>query len=64
MGFMGKLRNRLVMSKSRAKQKKGRAANNRNLIAKVLADRVEGAGRQVGEQVKDTGKNAWKAFRK
>ena len=64
MSFMGKLNNRLIMGKGRAKQKVGRATNNRSLIAKGLANRVEGASRQVGERVKDAGKNAWKAFRK
>ena len=64
MGFMDKLRNRFKMSKGHAKQNVGRAAGDRSLETEGKAERVDGAGRQVGEQVKDAGKNVRDAFKK
>jgi len=64
MGFMDKLRNKLTMGKGRAKQNVGRATGDPYLEAKGQAERVGGASRQVGEQVKDAAKNARDAFRK
>ena len=63
MGFMDKLRNRFTMSKGHAKQDAGRAAGDPYLEAEGRSERVEGAGRQVGEQVKDAGKNVRDAFK-
>jgi uncharacterized protein YjbJ (UPF0337 family) len=64
MGFMDKLRNRFQMGKGRAKEKTGRAVGNPYLETKGEAERAGGATRQVGEQVKDAGKNARDAFKK
>jgi uncharacterized protein YjbJ (UPF0337 family) len=64
MGFMDKMRNRFTMGKGRAKQDAGRAAGNPDLEARGQAERIEGAGRQVGEQVKDAGKNVRDAFKR
>lgn len=64
MSFMDKLRNRLKMAQGRAKQGMGQATGDRDLETKGQADRVEGAGRQVGEQVKDAAKNVKDAFKK
>jgi uncharacterized protein YjbJ (UPF0337 family) len=64
MGFMDKLRNRFMMGKGRAKQRTGRAAGDPYLEAEGRAERVEGAGRQVGEQAKDAGKNVRDAFKR
>jgi uncharacterized protein YjbJ (UPF0337 family) len=63
MGFMDKLRNRFKMGKGRAKQDVGRATDNPDLEARGQAERIDGAGRQVGEQVKDAGKNVRDAFK-
>ena len=63
MGFMDKLRNRFTMSKGRAKENVGRATGDPYLETRGQAERVEGAGRQVGEQVKDAGKNVRDAFK-
>jgi uncharacterized protein YjbJ (UPF0337 family) len=62
MGFFDKLRNRFMMSKGKAKQNVGQATGDPYLETEGQADRVEGAARQVGEQVKDAGKNARDAF--
>ena len=64
MGFMDKLRNRFQMGKGRAKQDVGRATGDPDLEAEGQSERVEGAGRQVGEQVKDSAKNVRDAFKR
>jgi uncharacterized protein YjbJ (UPF0337 family) len=64
MGFMDKLRNKLMMGKGRTKENVGRAAGDPYLETKGQAERMDGAGRQVGEQVKDAGKNVRDAFKK
>jgi len=63
MGFMDKLRNRFTMGRGKAKQDVGRATGDPYLQAEGRGDRVEGAGRQVGEQVKDAGKNIRDGFK-
>jgi uncharacterized protein YjbJ (UPF0337 family) len=63
MGFMDKLRNKFKMGKGRAKENVGRASGDPYLETKGQAERVEGAGRQVGEQAKDAGKNVRDAFK-
>jgi uncharacterized protein YjbJ (UPF0337 family) len=63
MGFMDKLRNSLTMSKGRAKQHVGQSTGDPYLGGRGRAKRVEGAGRQAGEQVKDAGKNVRDAFK-
>jgi uncharacterized protein YjbJ (UPF0337 family) len=63
MGFMDKLRNRFMMGKGHAKQDVGRATGDPYLETKGQAERIDGAGRQVGEQVKDVGKNVRDAFK-
>ncbi|MGH3279192.1 MAG: CsbD family protein [Trebonia sp.] len=64
MGFMDKLRNKLMMGKGRAKQTVGRAADDPSLEAEGQSERIGGAGRQVGEQAKDAAKNVRHAFKK
>jgi uncharacterized protein YjbJ (UPF0337 family) len=63
MGFMDKMRNKFKMGRGRAKQDVGRATGDPYLEAKGQRERVDGAARQVGEQVKDAGKNVRDAFK-
>jgi uncharacterized protein YjbJ (UPF0337 family) len=63
MGFMDKMRNKFKMGRGRAKQDAGRAMGDPYLEAKGQGERVDGATRQVGEQVKDAGKNVRDAFK-
>ena len=63
MGFMDKVRNRFMMGRGKAKQDVGRASGNRSMEAEGKTERVEGSGRQVGEQVKDAGKNVRDGFK-
>jgi len=63
MGFIDKMRNKFMMGRGRAKQDAGRAMNDPYLEARGQGERIDGAGRQVGEQVKDAGKNVRDAFK-
>jgi uncharacterized protein YjbJ (UPF0337 family) len=64
MGFMDKLRNRFQMAKGHGKERAGRAVGSPDLEARGQAERVEGGTRQVGEQVKDVGKNVRDTFKR
>ena len=64
MGVIDKLRNKLIMAKGRAKEGTGRATGDPYLKGKGRSERAEGAGRQVGEQVKDAGKDVRDAFKR
>jgi uncharacterized protein YjbJ (UPF0337 family) len=60
---MDKLKNKLQMGKGRAKEETGRATGDPYLEAEGKGDRMSGGMKQVGEQVKDAGKNARDAFK-
>jgi uncharacterized protein YjbJ (UPF0337 family) len=62
MGFIDKIRNKFKMGRGRAKEDVGRATGDPYLEAEGKGERIEGAARQVGEQVKDAGKNVRDAF--
>jgi uncharacterized protein YjbJ (UPF0337 family) len=64
MGFLDKLKNRFQMSTGHGKEHVGRATGDPYLESKGQAERVSGAAKQVGEQVKDAGKNVRGAFKK
>jgi uncharacterized protein YjbJ (UPF0337 family) len=60
---MDKLKNKLQMGKGRAKEETGRAAGDPYLEAEGKGDRMSGGMKEVGEQVKDAGKNVRDAFK-
>jgi uncharacterized protein YjbJ (UPF0337 family) len=64
LSFLDKIRNRSRLSRGRAKQKIGRATNNPRLQAEGLAERVSGGARQLGEELKDAGKDIKRSFRR
>jgi uncharacterized protein YjbJ (UPF0337 family) len=64
MGFMDKLRNKFKMGRGRVKENVGRTVGDPYLETKGQGERADGAARQVGEQVKDAGKNVKDAFEK
>jgi uncharacterized protein YjbJ (UPF0337 family) len=64
MSFVDKLKNRFQMTKGRAKQGAGRATGDPYLESEGQSERISGGARQVGEQVKDAGKNLKKAFKR
>jgi uncharacterized protein YjbJ (UPF0337 family) len=63
MGFIDKMRNKFKMGRGRATENAGRAMDDPYLEAKGRRERVGGGARQVGEQVKDTGKSVRDAFK-
>lgn len=63
MSFQNRIRNRLQITRGRAKQKLGRATGNRRMRAEGVADRVGGNVRQAGEQLKDAGNDLGRKFR-
>jgi uncharacterized protein YjbJ (UPF0337 family) len=63
MGLLDKVRNRLMMSRGRAKEETGRVTRNRSIQAKGMGVRVGGAAKQVAEQAKDAGRNIRAASR-
>jgi uncharacterized protein YjbJ (UPF0337 family) len=52
------------MTKGRGEERAGRALGDQDLEAKGAGDRVEGGTKQVGEQVKDVGKNVRDTFKR
>jgi uncharacterized protein YjbJ (UPF0337 family) len=63
MGMVQKLKNRFAITAGRAKANYGRATGRRSVRLRGRWQRIAGAGRQVGEQVKDSAKNIGKAIR-
>jgi uncharacterized protein YjbJ (UPF0337 family) len=63
MGFMDKMKKKFKMGRGRAKQNVGRATGDHTMEARGQGERADGATRQVGEQVKDAGKNVRDAFK-
>ena len=63
MGFVDKLKNKMQMGRGRAKENAGRAMGNPRMEAEGQGDRIAGSTKQVGEQVKDAGKNIRDAFK-
>jgi uncharacterized protein YjbJ (UPF0337 family) len=64
MGFVDKIRNKFKMGRGRVKEDVGRATGDPYLEAEGQGERMSGAARQVGEQVKDAEKNVKDAFSK
>ncbi len=64
MGFVDKMRNKFKMGRGRVKEDACRATGDPYLEAKGRGERMSGAARQVGEQVKDAGQNVRDAFGK
>jgi uncharacterized protein YjbJ (UPF0337 family) len=65
MGFMDKLKNGFRMGKGHGKQSRAwPATGDPYLEAEGKRERVPGSAKQVGEQVKDAGKNVRGAFKK
>ena len=54
MGMVNKFRNRMMMDKGRTKARYGRATGNRSVEVKGGWQRIVGATRQLGEQLKDS----------
>jgi uncharacterized protein YjbJ (UPF0337 family) len=62
MGFWDKLKNKTQRAKGHGKERVGRETGDPYLETKGQAERVKGGAKQVGEQVKDAGKEVRKTF--
>jgi uncharacterized protein YjbJ (UPF0337 family) len=64
MSLIDKVKNRLHMAKGRTKEETGRMTRDRDLEARGRGDRAQGGAKQVGEHLKDMGRDIRKSFRK
>jgi len=63
MGIDKKLKNAFAIYAGRVKANYGRATRNRSLQVRGRWQRLVGAVRQIGQQVKDSGKNIRSALK-
>jgi uncharacterized protein YjbJ (UPF0337 family) len=61
--MVNKLKNAYAVWMGRVKANYGRATGDRSLQVKGRLQRIVGASRQVGQQVKDSGKNIRNALK-
>jgi uncharacterized protein YjbJ (UPF0337 family) len=64
MSLVDKIKNRLQMGKARTKQETGRMTRDRSMEAEGRSERMGSTAKQVGEHIKDVGKDIRHAFRK
>jgi hypothetical protein len=57
MGLVNKIRNRILMDEGSARERYARATGNWSLEVKARWQRIVAATRQVGEHLKDSGRN-------
>jgi uncharacterized protein YjbJ (UPF0337 family) len=64
MSLIDKVKDKLQMAKGRTKEHTGRATRDADLEARGRGERLQGGAKQVGEHLKDMGKDIKKSFRK
>lgn len=64
MSLIDKVKNKLQMAKGHSKEQAGRATRDPDLEARGRGDRIQGGAKQVGEHLKDMGKDIRKSFKK
>jgi uncharacterized protein YjbJ (UPF0337 family) len=64
MSLIDKVKNKLQMAKGRSKEQTGRVTGDPDLEARGQGDRAQGGAKQVGEHLKDMGKDIRKTFKK
>jgi uncharacterized protein YjbJ (UPF0337 family) len=64
MSLIDKVKNKLQMAKGHSRQETGRMTRDRDMEARGRGDRAQGGAKQVGEHLKDMGKDIRKTFRK
>jgi uncharacterized protein YjbJ (UPF0337 family) len=64
MSLIDKVKNKLQMAKGHGKEQTGRATRDADLEARGRGDRAQGGAKQVGEHLKDMGKDIRKSFKK
>jgi uncharacterized protein YjbJ (UPF0337 family) len=64
MSLIDKVKNKLQMAKGHSKEQAGRAYDDPDLEARGRGERMQGGAKQMGEHLKDMGKDIKKSFRK
>jgi uncharacterized protein YjbJ (UPF0337 family) len=64
MSLIDKVKNKLQMAKGHSKERAGRATDDPGLEARGQGDRAAGGAKQMGEHLKDMGKDIRKSFKK
>ncbi|TDD65033.1 CsbD family protein [Actinomadura darangshiensis] len=62
MSFLDKLKNKAQKAKGRGKEEAGRQSGDPRLEAEGRGERTAGGAKQVGERVKDAGKETRRTF--
>jgi uncharacterized protein YjbJ (UPF0337 family) len=64
MSLIDKVKNKIQMAKGHSKERAGRATNDPDLETRGRGDRVQGGAKQMGEHLKDMGKDIRNSFKK
>jgi uncharacterized protein YjbJ (UPF0337 family) len=64
MSLIDKVKNKLQMAKGHSKERAGRMADDPDLETRGRGDRMHGGAKQVGEHLKDMGKDVKKTFKR
>jgi uncharacterized protein YjbJ (UPF0337 family) len=64
MSLIDKVKNKLQMAKGHGKEHAGRATDDPDLETRGRGERLQGGAKQMGEHLKDMGKDIRKSFKK
>ena len=64
MSLIDKVKNRLQMAKGHSKERAGRASDDPDLEARGHGERLQGGAKQMGEHLKDMGRDIRKNFKR
>ena len=64
MSLIDKVRNKLQMAKGHTKEQAGQATGDADLEARGQGERMQGGAKQMGEHLKDMGRDIRKRFKK
>jgi uncharacterized protein YjbJ (UPF0337 family) len=64
MSLIDKVKNKLQMAKGHTKEQTGQATGDPDLEARGQGERMQGGAKQMGEHLKDMGRDIRKSFKK
>lgn len=64
MSLIDKVKNKIQMAKAHSKERAGRATDDPGLEARGRGERLQGSAKQMGEHLKDMGKDIRNSFKK
>ena len=64
MSLIDKVKNRFQMAKGHGKERAGRATDDPGLEARGQGERAQGGAKQMGEHLKDMGRDIRKSFKR